>query len=64
MTSDYKKTTEIALIDLLYAQAEISQAQVFTPQVMRALKHIESAIALLQSTEALERGNTERIEAA
>jgi len=65
MESDYRKKAEIAMIELFYAHSEIAQSKIFTTPIMQALEHIENAIALLQSTEPLEkRVNTQHTEAA
>jgi hypothetical protein len=65
MGRDRNKISESALVDLLYARAEIAQSQIFTGPIMRALDHIENAIALLQLSGDWDKPqNTEQTEAA
>jgi hypothetical protein len=48
MNAEY--AVELALIDLAFAQAEIKASRVTSPEIERALDHIEEAIANLKKT--------------
>jgi hypothetical protein len=50
MAQSAKEIAQLGLVELLYAQAEIIQSQIHTKPIMRALSHIENAIALLETT--------------
>ncbi len=49
MTKRNDQSAELAVVELMYARAEIAQSQIFTGPIMRALEHLERALSHLQS---------------
>ncbi len=63
MKKKHNSDAELAMIELMYASAEIAQSPVFSGPIMRALEHVERAIKHLQRsprTRGLEKSSSVR----